>query len=172
MLDRLRLRVRQSIRAFAPSQMPADVQESALKLLTPRQRESFAALSRFDQDHLLCVYRSLKNEGHADQDLLTAGLLHDIGKQQRAARVRFADRVARVLMARFAPDQLVALAQPPATGWRAGLVLAVHHPEFGANHARALGFNERVCELIRHHEIVDNEPSGALAALQRADSAC
>jgi hypothetical protein len=87
-------------------------------------------------------------------------------------RVRFVDRVARVVLARVAPGLLESLARPPARGWRSGLVLAVHHPQIGASLARDLGLNERVCELVQRHESPEAHESASLSALQRADSAC
>jgi hypothetical protein len=172
MLDRVSNRLRQTMHFLTPPRIPLEARREALGMLSPRQVESFSALSTFDQQHLLCVYNVLKGAGHENQDLLTAGLVHDIGKRDGQARVRFVDRAARVLLARVAPGLLMSLARPPATGWRSGLVLAVHHAELGAARARALGFNEHICALVRHHEASDLDTPDMLAALQRADRAC
>lgn len=143
-----------------------------MALLTADQREAFLTLSRFDQQHHHCVYDTLRSAGHTDPDLLVAGLVHDIGKHENGKRVGFVARAAKVVLGRTAPGLLRSLAQPPASGWRAGIVLAVHHPEIGANRARALGFDERVCVLIQTHEDAESHGSTILSALQHADGAC
>lgn len=143
-----------------------------MKLLTAPQRASFLSLARYDQDHLLCVCSKLRSAGYSDPDLLVAGMLHDIGKCEGKLHVRFVDRITKVVLTRVAPGLLKHLARPPARGWRGGLVLAVHHPELGAERAMDLGCNDRTCWLIQHHEDIDAHDPGPLKALQDADRVC
>ena len=140
--------------------------------LTDEQATAFRALPAFDQRHLCRVYRLLERDGVTDQDLLTAGLLHDLGKIGENANVRLPDRVARVLLRRLAPGLLQRLARRPALGWRRGLALAEHHAALGAERAATLGCTPRVCWLIRHHEDAAlARHDRDLAALMAADRA-
>src|SRR5215210_1129475 len=116
--------------------------------LTTAQQQAFRALPHYDQVHLRTVYVTLIEDGERDDDLLLAALLHDIGKVGFGTHVRLVDRVATVLLRRLAPSLLARLARLPASGWRRGLALSVHHPELGAALAASLGCSRRTCWLI------------------------
>jgi hypothetical protein len=124
-----------------------------------------------DQSHLCRVYRTLRDDGATDRDLLTAALLHDLGKASEAGHVRLGDRIVRVVLARLAPRLLRRLARLPAPRWRLGLALAVHHPTLGADRAAALGCSPRVCWLIAHHEDRDARHDPDVTRLAEADAA-
>lgn len=146
----MRYRLRQGFSAIRPA-IPADREAILAATLTPAQRAAFRALSRHDQAHCCRVYRLL-HAGGAPHDLLVAALLHDVAKVGPDGRVRLPDRVARVVLLRCAPRLLARLSRLPASTWRAGLALTVHHPRLGAERAKALGCSERACWLIAHHE--------------------
>jgi hypothetical protein len=138
--------------------------------LTPSQRRAFLTLSVHDQAHSCRVFRLLEREGAPD-DVLVAGLLHDVGKNGPDGRVRLVHRVARVALRRVAPDLLARLARQPAGRGRVGIARAVHHPRLGAEQARALGCDERVCWLIAHHEDAPTLDDPELRLLVAADHA-
>ena len=140
-------------------------------VLTDSQAAAFRALPAHDQAHLCRVYRGLRARGVTDRDLLVAGLLHDLGKSDASGRVRWADRVVRVLLARWAPRVLDRLARRPAPWWRAGLALAVHHPRLGAERGARLGCSARTCWLIAHHEDGSAAEDTGLALLMAVDHA-
>ena len=161
-------RFRQGLSAVR-AQVPRDRDAILAEALTPRQAAAFRELPPHDQAHLCRVYRSLRDRGVTDRDLLAAALLHDLGKVSRAGHVRLVDRVAHVVLARFAPGLLSRLAGLPAPRWRLGLALAVHHPALGAARAAELGCSPRTCWLIGHHEDADATTDPALALLAEAD---
>ncbi len=150
-MDDVRRRVRQGLIGFHP-RIPPDRDDILDRWLTPALGARFRELPPFDQAHLIAVWRVLHEDGERDPDLLVAALLHDIGKSDGPRHVRLLDRVARVLLRHLAPGLLHRLAQPPPRGWRAGLVLSVHHPALGAEIVRSLGGSDRVVYLIAHHE--------------------
>ncbi|MBX5444984.1 HD domain-containing protein [Sphaerobacter sp.] len=138
------------------------------RLVTPEQWALLARLSRADRAHLLEVHRRLVAEGCRDRDVLLAALLHDVGKADGRARTGVSQRVVSVLLGRFAPGLLTALARPDRDRWRHGLYLAREHARLGAEQARQAGCSERVCWLIaHHHDRAAEDPD--LRLLQAAD---
>ena len=95
----------------------------------------------------------------ADEELVSAGLLHDIAKPPDT---RLWHRIAGVLLDRLAPRVRVRLAQGKSTFAR-----YLDHAHLGAEEARRRGASERVVHLIaRHHDAPVNEDE---RLLQRAD---
>lgn len=141
--------------------------------LTPPQAELFQRMPRCDQRHGLDVFHALRRKQHTDRDLLTAALLHDVGKT--GGRLRLWHRVLIVLIRAIWPQLLDRLAADEPRGWRYPFFVHQHHPELGAKWAQAAGCSPVTVELIRRHQ----EPSISnplrtrqdelLAALQEAD---
>lgn len=124
-------------------------------------------MTKRDQRHSLDVYRTLKEQGQRDPDLLTAALLHDAGKGRLAgASVRLWHRVTYVLLQAGAPWALAGLANG-----RSGLSALYRHAERGALIAEALGAPPAVVELIRRHD-ERNSSDEQLRLLRAADDAC
>jgi hypothetical protein len=163
-------RIRQGLTALRPR--PEDDEAVILSAwLTGAQQAAFRALPVHDRGHLIRVGSALIATGTASHDLIVAGLLHDLGKQEGSARVRLVDRVAKVCLERTAPDILRRLADRERTAPLCrGLMLAVHHPEIGSERARFLGCTERVCWLIKNHDnqAVADEELRRLIAIDRA----
>lgn len=166
-----RKRIVQGLRGLAPAQAGSDVDRSALELLTPEQRKRFDSMPAFDQQHLCRVANHLRARGVTDPELVTAGLLHDIGKTDGTTSVRLSDRVAKVLLKRASPGTLHKIAQGYPAGRFPGLALTMLHPEIGANAARQMGCSDRTCWLILNHEADDDLGDPDLAMLQQADFA-
>ena len=139
--------------------------------LTPVQLDAFRELPSHDRNHLSRVGTSMIQQAPDNQDLIVAAFLHDIGKAHEGFHVRLIDRVAKVLLQAISPELLRNMAVPPPSRFRGGLVLAVHHPEFGAERARALGCSERTCWLIAHHEDAHDFDDPDLALLAAIDDA-
>lgn len=145
------------------AEVAARLPEAALRL--------FQSMSPADQRHALRVYRGLLACGWSAEDILTAALLHDIGKA--AGRIPFWTRPTIVLVKRFAPRLLTRLTSYPVETrrlprWRRSLSYAWWHAEVGADLAAAAGLSERAVHYIRMH----HRPDGPeLAALHIVDEA-
>jgi hypothetical protein len=164
MVSRVLYRCRQFIRSLCPRVDPA-LREEAFRLLREPERRLFTSMTVRDQQHCLEVYRRLRDEGYDDPDLLTAALLHDVGK----GRIALWHRVAFVLL-EGAPWLLDRLVRPgDDAGWRAALYRCRHHARLGAELARAAGCSERVVALIGERQTGDEDVP--LAALKAADDA-
>jgi hypothetical protein len=141
--------------------------------LTPPQAELFLRMPRCDQRHGLDVFCALQRKQHHDHDLLTAGLLHDVGKT--SGRLRLWHRVLIVLINALRPELLSRLASDEPRSWRYPFFVHQQHPELGAELAQAAGCSPIAVELIRRHQ----EPPTSnplrthrdklLVALQEAD---
>jgi putative nucleotidyltransferase with HDIG domain len=165
LFDRPLYRTRQFFGSFQPRLQDGEDAEAAALLghLWPL----FESMSARDQKHSIDTFRLLKAQGCTDRDLLSAALLHDIGKGRLAgARVRLWHRVVYVLLAAIAPPLLRRL-----TNGRGGLANLHNHSERGAVVAEALGVGPAVVEMIRRHhdeDIADER----LLLLRAADESC
>ena len=82
----------------------------------------------------------------ADEELIAAGLLHDISKPRET---RIWHRIAAVLLDAVAPGARARLAAGDGV-----LARYLDHPRRGAEEARRRGASERVARLIaRHHQV-------------------
>jgi putative nucleotidyltransferase with HDIG domain len=115
--------------------------------------------------HAAATARWLIERGHNDPDLLTAALLHDIGKGHQRRR----DRAGYVLASAVRGAKLLA-SQDSRFELRRAVARSLSHAESGAGALTAVGASPRVVDLtLRHHS-----PPGSdtmLALLQEADAA-
>jgi hypothetical protein len=120
-------------------------------------------MSASDQHHSLMVYRSLRDRGCTDTEMLAAALLHDSGKG--SGRVPLWVRPVVVLAHAFLPGTLSWLAQNNRPRWRRPFYHARHHADIGAQLAAAAGLSPRTVLLIRTH----HQPDGPAAELHAVD---
>jgi putative nucleotidyltransferase with HDIG domain len=118
----------------------------------------YALASDADERHARATADALRRMG-ADEELITAGLLHDIAKP---GGTRIWHRVAAVLLER-APRLRARLSEGEGTFAR-----YLDHSRRGAEEARRRGASERVVRLIaRHHEPPASDDERMLHAADR-----
>lgn len=166
-----------------------DQEELALaaSILTPAQLALFHRLQPGEQAHSLQVLKKLaaRNVTEAGNlELQAAALLHDVGKC--LYRLHLWERVWIVLGQALFPGQVEQWGRLPAPGrmpqagdlkaswWRRPFIVAVQHPEWGAELASQAGSSPLVASLIRRHQKLLPEGAGAfedrlLKELQRVD---
>ncbi len=135
-------------------------------------RQLFRQMPPAEQRHALAVLRALELAGQTHPALLTAALLHDVGKS--ATWLTPIHKAIIVLLGHFWPVALDWLARQPAPAWRRPFAIHRRHPELGAQWAERAGCDPVSIELIRRHqEPPAAQPQGEfeqlLAKLQAAD---
>lgn len=141
--------------------------------LTSPLTELFHQMNFADQSHSLRVFAHLARQGETEPDLLTAALLHDVGKCR--APLKSWDR-AVVVFAKFVVSDLISnwgTGEP--RGWKKPFVVYLHHAEWGAQMVDERGGSDLCVYLIRHHQDkLAREPRDNkemfLVKLQTADS--
>lgn len=160
--------VRQQL-GFVSSLTDNDYREVA-EWLPPQAITLFHTMSQADQQHSLRVLRGLRERGCSERDMLSAALLHDVGKAE--GRVPFWTRPVIVIGKRLARGWLSRMVVDPEHAlfaglapWRCSLSYAWYHAEVGARLAAKAGLSERSILYIRTH----HEPNGPAAELHVVD---
>lgn len=128
----------------------------ARQLLGPDLYALFLQMQPGEQAHSLQVFLDLRALGQADLDLLTAALLHDVGKARD--RLRLWERVLVVIGKRVFPSRWRQWGQGEPRGWKRAFVIAEQHPEWGAEMADSAGASPAVVNLIRLHQVSLKQP--------------
>jgi len=170
----VRYRVEQFLRALTARHAISEQRiEQLTRVLSPEARALFVRQAPQDQRHALAVYETLCQQGHTHTDLLTAALLHDVGKA--TAQLPSWQRGLVVLAERFVPRALDGVTRGPAQGWRRPFTRYARHAEIGARRAEEAACSLLAVNLIRRHEdpvgTSRTEEDRLLAVLQAADSA-
>jgi len=170
--SRLSYRIQQFKLAILPPSQVVKTENIRI-YLTPPQFALFRRLQRSEQWHAFTVMQKLLESGQKNADLLTAALLHDIGKIHYPLNVW--DRVVIVLIRRVAPRLVTRWGQDTPQGFSKPFVVACHHAEWGADLAARAGASKLTVDLIhRHEEPVDENSTSRrdriLRLLQQADN--
>ncbi len=132
--------------------------------LTPAQLDLFDRMHRADQRHGLDVVAALRRAGHADADLLMAGLLHDSGKGRD---LWVWHRVGWSLSDRYGGWVRRAAFQIPTFATAFATLAA--HAERSAELALTAGCSAQTADLIRQQAEPTDQELGV--ALRLADEA-
>jgi hypothetical protein len=140
--------------------------------LAPDASSLYARMGKTDREHCLRVFGWLQTQGDDDPDLLTAALLHDVGKS--TASIGVWHRSLKVLLKRISPQSWQSLSRPADTGSpRYAFYVLDVHPRLGARMAAKANCSKTTVWLIRNHETEPdkNDPRyPLLRALQDADA--
>lgn len=168
-ITQARYRITQGVRHLTDREVPS-IDATLRELLTPEQWNLVSRLAPADRAHLLRVHQAMIQKGVTDQNLLLAGLLHDVGKADDRGRVTLFHRTLTVLTGSLSRSLLHRTARRNG-GWIAhGMYLALHHPALGAELVRKTGASERTCWFIAHHDDGTIPEDCSLRVLQAIDA--
>ena len=140
-----------------------EVDEIAEVLTSPLLR-LFLEMHSVGQRHGYRVFKTLRGEGYTDPDLLSAALLHDVGK----GYLGVLPRVLWVLLGGISPVLRQRLALHPSWGKWLGLRDNFFHAAQGAEMVhQAQGSLITIWLIAQHEHTGHSDP--VLLALQRAD---
>jgi len=164
-------RIRQLRDNLTAGPLTAEARAEIAQHLTAAERDLFFGFTYADQWHSYRVLRTLREAGYNHPDLLTAALLHDIGKIRCPLSIW--DRTVIVVGSALFPRRAEAWGRGPLASWRRPFVARAQHPAWGAETAHEAGVRPAVVEMIRRHQDkVDGEEDEIdrlLVTLQWAD---
>ncbi len=146
----LTVRLRQFWWNITAEPLPEPVQQEINDALSPAERELFGRFEASDQWHAYRVFRSLKEKDQNQPELLTAALLHDVGKTKMDLSVW--DRTIIVIADRLMPQKATGWGQGDPQSWKRPFVVRSCHAQWGAEMAKTAGSSEDAVNLIRRHQ--------------------
>ncbi len=145
--------------------------------LSSCEYNAFRSLSRSEQLHSLNVlHKALAGDPNAPKALISAALLHDIGKSRY--RLSTWQKTLAVLIEAIAPRLSHRLSENEALSfWRAPFIVRRHHAKWSGEILRHCGSGADVIWLVERHQedpeqYRDNQRYALLASLQSADREC
>lgn len=154
-------RLRQFWQNVAARPLTAVAQSEVSAQLTPAEMTLFQHFSNSDQWHSYRVMKTLQAANHIHPDLLTAALLHDVGKTRAPLSVW--ERSWVVVGQVIWPKKTAVWGQDAPLGWKRPFVVKAQHPAWGADMAAAAGSSELAVGLIRRHQ--DTVPETAVSEM-------
>lgn len=124
-------------------------------VLTPAELSLFQRFSLSDQQHSYRVFCTLQAAGYTQPSLLTAALLHDVGKTRYYLTV--GERSVAVLLAMIWPRRVAGWGEGEGVWWQRPFVIKAQHPAWGADMVAAVGSDALAVSLIRRHQDVLGE---------------
>lgn len=165
-------RVKQFRRALTDRPDQEDL-ERVESVLAPLLFDLFSRMLPFEQAHAIRVMKGMTARGYDHPDVLTAALLHDVGKLN--VPLRPLERALAVLVRWLLPGEYDHSGQGEAKGFQKGIVVAARHAEWGAELAAEHGASQRAIFLIRFHDAdlaqFDGQDRLVLSVLQAVDAA-
>ena len=152
--------------------LPESLRQEIDNSLSSTERELFYRFQENDQWHAYRVYDSLKEAGQSQPDLLTAALLHDVGKTK--VNLSVWDRTFIVVTELLKPGKARSWGQGDLQSWKRPFVVRYNHAQWGAEMAQSAGSSDLSIDLIRRHqdplpEILQSFADELLRILQWAD---
>jgi hypothetical protein len=153
--SRLLYRSRQFWQAIT-TRSSRDDMDLVSSILSPPQVELFHLMQKSEQVHSLRILKELRYRGDEHLDLLTAALLHDVGKVK--APLRLWERVLIVIVKALCPDCVKKWGSAPIEdsltefGWKRAFVVAEQHPAWGADLASQCDTSPIAVSLIARHQ--------------------
>lgn len=147
--------------------LPAGYHTTIQAHLNPAEYTLFLRFSHTDQWHSYRVMQTLLDAGHDTPALLTAALLHDVGKTR--VRLFVWERVLVVLLGKLLPGRVTSWGTGQPQGWRKPFVIKEQHPLWSAEMAEAAGSHPKALRLIRLHQSTPEPDDKLLQILQWAD---
>jgi len=149
-IHRLLYRTRQFWDALNHKPPTAHELAPAKSVLTEKQMALFVRLQPSEQIHALNVLETLSTQGETHPDLLTAALLHDVGKSCHPLRLW--ERVVIVLGKKLFPERVKSWGLREPRGWARPFVVASGHPLWGAELSQKAGASPLTVHLILEHQ--------------------
>lgn len=177
-MRRLLYRLKQGVLALMAPVRRVDLGEAA-EVLSPSLLALFMRMRKSEQLHCLRVMRRLRKRGHDNQHLLTAALLHDVGKSR--CSFGFFARAWVVVGSRLFPrrarrwGELDGAKRGHVSKLRRPFIVKQQHSTWSAEDMLAAGASPMAVALAcRHDEPLDGKPSceedRLLVLLQEADA--
>ena len=133
--------------------LTADQQADIQTVLSVTEYHLYQQYSKNDQQHGHRVLQTLRQAGYNHPDLLTAGLLHDVGKSR--VNMTVIDRTIVVLgqiLAKKQAAQWGTLPLETAARWQRPFVVREQHPQWSAEMAQQAGSSPMAIALMRYHQ--------------------
>jgi putative nucleotidyltransferase with HDIG domain len=141
-------RVRQFWQAVTVTPAIEDM-EMARQALSEQEMALFLNQQTSEQVHSLKVFIKMCEHGEQSPELLSAALLHDVGKSRYTLRIW--ERAVVVIGSALAPGHSESWGWSEPRGWKRPFAIAGQHAEWGAKMAEAAGASPLTVELIRRH---------------------
>lgn len=153
LINQLSYRFKQFWWGISARPLTADQRTAIQAALTPTEYKLYLQYSKNDQQHGYRVLQALLQAGYNHPDLLTAGILHDVGKSR--VNMTVIDRTVVVLGQIFAGKQTAVWGKLPldqAKRWQRPFIVREQHPQWSAEMAQAAGSSTLAVALMRHHQ--------------------
>ena len=142
-------RIHQAWNALTAKPAESDLEE-VKSFLSPTQFSLFSDLHPSEQSHSIGIYHQLLNSGVNHPDLLTAALLHDVGKNRYPLHIW--DRIIIVIGRGISPHRVDSWSQGDPDSWKRPFVVSKKHAEWGAQMAADAGASQLTVKLINRHQ--------------------
>lgn len=122
----------------------------AKQVLNPELTRLFMEMQPSEQAHSLDIFHTLVENGETSNDLLSAALLHDVGKSRYPLKVW--ERIIIVISKALLPKKVHEWGKSSPRGWKRPFVVSEQHALWGAQMVEKAGASSITIEIIRRHQ--------------------